>query len=176
MMKKLTILIIFLFSKTICTAQKYGIGTDLISLSSGSVNIETSLIVSKKVTLHFPLSWNPFAINNYKIKHIAIQPGIRWWIWHSYSEFFFGVHLFSSVFNIAVSDERKEGWATGLAFTCGYAWMLNSRINLEIEAGGGPLYTMYDKYERETCGDYLGSVKNIKIFPTRLSCSLIFLF
>ncbi len=176
-MKKLVILIIILFiSHTYCSAQKFGVGTDVISLTTATFNIEASLIVSKKLTLHLPLSWNPFTLkNNFKLKHIAIQPGIRWWFWHGYSEFYLGAHFLTSIFNIAVSNERKEGWAGGISFTCGYAWMLN-HMNLEIEAGGGPIYTEYDKFEREICGDYLGTKKGVILFPTRLSCSLFFLF
>lgn len=177
-MKKLLILVIIIsLTKTFCTAQKFGVGTDMISLTTGTFNIETSVIVTKKITLHLPFSWNPFTLkNNYKIKHIAIQPGIRWWFWHGYSEFYFGAHLLTSVFNLAVSHERREGWAGGASLTFGYAWMLSNRVNLEIEAGGGPIYTEYDKFERETCGDYLDTKKGIIFFPTRLSCSLFFLF
>lgn len=177
-MKKLIILIIILFiSHTYCSAQKFGVGTDVISLTTATFNIEASLIVSKKLTLHLPLSWNPFTLkNNFKLKHIAIQPGIRWWFWHGYSEFYLGAHFLTSIFNIAVSSERKEGWAGGISFTCGYAWMLNQHMNLEIEAGGGPIYREYDKFEREICGDYLGTKKGVILFPTRLSCSLFFLF
>lgn len=124
-----------------------------------------------------PFSWNPFTLkSDYKIKHIAIQPGIRWWFWHGYSEFFIGAHVITSMFNMAVSKERIEGWATGVSFTCGYAWMLNHCLNLEIEAGGGPIYTECDKYARETCGDYLGTKIGVVLFPTRFSCSLFFIF
>lgn len=177
-MKKFIILIIILYiSHTYCSAQKFGVGTDVISLTTATFNIEASLIVSKKLTLHLPLSWNPFTLkNNFKLKHIAIQPGIRWWFWHGYSEFYLGAHFLTSIFNIAVSSERKEGWAGGISFTCGYAWMLNQHMNLEIEAGGGPIYREYDKFEREICGDYLGTKKGVILFPTRLSCSLFFLF
>lgn len=177
-MKKLVILIFIMFiTRDYCQAQKFGVGTDVISLATGTFNVETSVIVSKKVTLHLPFSWNPFTLrDNYKIKHIAIQPGIRWWFWHGYSEFYLGAHLLTTMFNMAVSNERREGWAGGFSLTCGYAWMLNQRMNLEFEAGGGPIYTEYDKFERETCGDYLGTKKGFIFFPTSLSCSLIFLF
>ncbi|MEA5005968.1 MAG: DUF3575 domain-containing protein [Rikenellaceae bacterium] len=176
MRKILIIFFVMVASQYISLAQKYGIGTDILALTCGTINFDASLMLSKNITLHLPFSWNPVTLrNNYKIKHLATQPGVRWWFWHGYSELFLGANLISSMFNIAVSNDRKQGWAVGASLSLGYAWMMTDRINLEIEAGAGPLYTEYDRFAKEACGDYLGTKKGFIFFPTCFSCSLVYI-
>jgi len=170
-------LLIMIFYPGVCLSQKYGISSNLAGLATGSLNIEASVAISRKVSLHLPVSWNPFIIgDNYKINHIVIQPGARWWLWHSYDELFIGIQEVTGFYNIAISDVRYEGWSTGISLSCGYAWMLSSKWNVEFEAGVGCLFCKYDKYYRPKCGEYLGSAEKIIYGPTRLSLSLMYIF
>jgi len=175
-MKKLFLVLILLFP-VMCSAQKYGIKTNIIGLATGSFNIEASVALSNKWTLHFPFSWNPLSIEeNYKIKHLVLQPGARWWFWHSYTGYFIGIHVLSAIYNIGVNDFRYQGWAAGAAVSGGYSFMLSRRWNLETEIGIGACWCEYDIYERPICGEYESSVNKLIIGPSRISIAIVYIF
>jgi len=160
-----------------CQAQRYGARCNIAGLVSGNLNLEASLAITDKLTLHLPLSWNPFApAENYKFKHIFIQPGTRWWLWHSYTELFIGFHGITGIYNIALKRSRYEGWGAGAGISCGYAWLLTPKWNIEAELGAGCLYSEYDKYQRIKCGEYEGNFKGFIYGPSRISVSLMFIF
>ncbi|HON54488.1 MAG TPA: DUF3575 domain-containing protein [Bacteroidales bacterium] len=177
MVKKILVFIImFIITLMTCKAQKYGIGTNILGLGCGSINFEASIATSDKITFNLPFSWNPFELSkNNKIKHLCIQPGFRKWLWHSYSEMFVGSCVVASLFNFAFSKERKEGYCAGISFNCGYAKMINRRFNLEFECAGGAMFFNYDRFEKKNCGEYLGNVKKVKLRPTKLSFSLVYI-
>lgn len=158
-----------------CNAQNHSIGVNMALLAVGSINIELSKAFSKKVTAHVPISWNPITFsNNKKIKHIMLQPGIRWWQWHSYSGYFGGINITIAQFNTGIKALRYYGKGAGVTISAGYAKMLSKRWNLEAEAGFYSGWIKYNKYQRKHCGDYEGNWSGIKLFPAKISLSLIY--
>lgn len=171
------IVLILLFFPIMGNAQKYGIKTNIFGLATGSFNIEASLALSDKWTLHLPFSWNPFSIGkNYKIQHLVVQPGARWWLWHSYTGLFFGGQVIAVKYNIALNEYRYQGWAAGAAVSAGYSFMLSRRWNLETEAGIGAFWAEYDVYDRPMCGDFVNTAKNLLIRPSRISLAIVYIF
>lgn len=175
-MKKFLIIWILLFP-IVCNAQKYGIKTNIIGLATGSFNIEASVALSSKWTLHFPFSWNPFNIGkNYKIQHLIGEPGARLWFWHNYTGYFIGIQAIAAVFNIGVNDYRYYGWATGAAVSGGYTFMLSRRWNLETEIGIGACWSEYDIYKRPKCGEYEDSKRKLIVGPEKVSLAIMYIF
>ncbi|MFA5849488.1 MAG: DUF3575 domain-containing protein [Bacteroidales bacterium] len=176
-MRKAIAAVIIAFMATICQAQKFGIRSNLIGLATGSLNIEVSKAISDKITLHFPISWNPFIFdNNKKINHTAIQPGIRLWQWHSYSGLFYGIQAIGIVCNIGIKEFRYYGSGVGGSLSFGYSRMLTKNLNIEAETGLGGGWIAYDKYQRQLCGEFEGSWRGYKICPTRVSISIMYIF
>lgn len=159
-----------------CAAQNYSLGVNIASMAVGSINIELSKAVSQKVTIHLPLSWNPVTFsNNKKLKHIMIQPGIRWWKWHNYSGYFGGVSVTAVQFNAGINHLRYYGSTAGLTLSIGYAKMISKRWNIEAEVGIYSGWVSYNKYRRELCGDYEGTWRGIKLYPSKITLALIYI-
>lgn len=160
----------------ITKAQSYSLGVNLATLAVGTINIEVSKAVSQKITLHMPIYWNAVTwSDNKKIKQLMIQPGIRWWKWHSYSGFFGGANLTAVQFNAGLKSFRYYGKGAGITLSMGYAKMLSKRWNIEAEAGLYSGWLRYDIYQRALCGDYEGSYRGLKLYPARISLSLIYI-
>ncbi|MFA6770780.1 MAG: DUF3575 domain-containing protein, partial [Bacteroidales bacterium] len=165
--------IVLLLYNINCKAQNHSLGVNIASLAVGSINIELSKAFSQNITFHIPFSWNPIEFNNNKkIKHIMIQPGIRWWKWHSYSGYFGGVNLTAMQYNLGVKSYRYYGKGVGITLSTGYAKMISKKWNIEAEMGIYSGWVSYDKYKRELCGDYEGSCCKLKLIPAKLSLSL----
>lgn len=176
-MRKAITAVILAMIPTICQAQKFGIRSNLIGLASGSLNVEVSKAISDRITLHLPFSWNPFTfVENKKIKHTAIQPGIRLWQWHSYSGLFYGMQAIGIVYNIGIEEFRYYGSGVGGSLSIGYSKMLTKSLNIEAEAGLGGGWIVYDKYERPLCGEFEGSWRGYMAGPTRASISIMYIF
>lgn len=159
-----------------CKAQSHSLGINMAMLAVGSMNIEFSKAISQKITFHIPFSWNPMTFNNNKkIKHLMIQPGIRWWKWHSYSGYFGGANITAVQFNGGIKTFRYFGKGRGVTLSAGYAKMISKRWNIEAEAGIFWGWVSYDKYNRELCGDYQGSRQNFIFYPGKISLSLIYI-
>lgn len=159
-----------------CKAQSHSLGVNMAMLAVGSINIELSKAFSQKVTFHLPFSWNPVTFNNNKkIKHLMIQPGVRWWKWHSYSGYFGGVNITAIQFNAGIKESRYSGKGAGLVLSTGYAKMISRRWNLEAEVGIYSGWFSYDKYQQELCGDYEGNQSGFKFYPAKISLSLIYI-
>ena len=174
---KKSIIAILLLYPLLCSAQKYGIRTNILGLATGSFNIEASVALSDKWTLHMPFSWNPFILKgNYKIQHIAVEPGARFWFWHSYTGLFCGSQTILAKFNVGINDYRYQGWTAGESVSVGYSYMLSRKWNIEAELEAGMFWTEYDKYQRPLCGEYEDSGKRIFIGPGRVSVAIVYIF
>lgn len=159
-----------------CRAQSHSLGVNVPMLAFGSINFELSKALSQKTTLHLPLSWNPMTFgNNKKIKHFMLQPGVRWWKWHTYSGYFGGINITAIQFNAGIKTYRYYGKGAGITLSAGYAKMISKEWNIEAEAGVYSGWVSYDKYQRRLCGDYEGSWRGFKFFPAKISLSLIYI-
>lgn len=131
------------------------------------------------LSLELPFNYNPWTFaNNRKIKHLLIQPELRYWVYEPFNGHFLGLHLHYSVFNIGgftiplkqfpeLKGYRYEGDIYGLGFSYGYHWILSPRWGLEATLGYGYSYIDFAMYRCEKCGDktmegnkhYLGATK-----------------
>jgi hypothetical protein len=158
-------------------SQSRSVSVNIPALLLGCYNIEPSLMVTGKISLHAPVSWSPHTFkNNSRLKHVAVLAGARWWQWHGYSGFFTGGYFAYSKYNISPGKYRYNGYATGFTFSAGYAKMLSRSWNIEAQAGVFLGAAKHDKFEKSICGEYLESISQFVTLPSRISLSLVYLF
>lgn len=175
-MNKILITLICMCFSIHSNAQKYSIGSNLAGIAVGSLNIEASLALSHKLSLHLPVMWSPFTFrDNIKLTHLALLPGIRVWNWHVFSGLYTALNASYIRYNGGVRERRYDGSALGISLSAGYSKMLSRRWNLEIEAGAGLFHTEHDIFVREVCGEYLESSRRLRVLPSRASLNLIFI-
>ncbi len=163
-------------------AQFYSVSVDGVALATTTFNVEGSMALHNKWSLHLPVQYNPWTFSgNKKIKQIAIQPGIRYWFGDSYSPgWFIGLNAVVDRYNrggFLGSRHRRDGWGYGPGISGGYVIPLHRRWNIEFEAGVSAIWSRYDKYRCETCGEKLeDGATGWFIQPGKAAVKLVFLF
>ncbi|MDR1919027.1 MAG: DUF3575 domain-containing protein, partial [Tannerellaceae bacterium] len=62
----------FLFSQGV-KAQYYTLSTNLAAWAVGSINLEASASLGRKVSLHLPLQYNPFVLGGgRRVQHLTV--------------------------------------------------------------------------------------------------------
>lgn len=172
---KLFILIIVCFCGSCLYGQNHSLSTNGVAWGTLSLNTEYSVRIANKQSLHLPLSWNPWTFSgNRKMKHFTVSPQWRYWKREAYLSHFLGVNLIGSRFNVSRGAYRFDGGGYGVGASWGYAWLLNTRLNLEVQAGIGVLGTHYKRFDCGTCGDYLSKESKWFLVPNRLAVSLVY--
>jgi len=162
--KYLIVLLLLLVSSLMAFGQKAAIKNNLLYDATATPNLALEFALNKKTTLELGagINWFDFSENR-KIKHILIQPELRWWICDVFNGHFIGVHAHGAQFNIGgldipvgrlekFKDNRYQGYLYGGGISYGYQWMLSPRWNLETSIGGGYARTHFDKYPCADCG------------------------
>jgi hypothetical protein len=194
MYKRLTILLLSIFTIGSASAQDWALKTNLGYDATASINLGVEVALAEKWTLDLSGNYNPFTINkdtNMKWKHWFAQPEVRYWFCHKFGGHFLAMHLWGGQYNVGnidfipnmfginfqnLANYRYEGYFVGAGIGYGYAWMLGNHWNLEIEAAVGGAYTWYDKYYCPKCGAKIGSDDLIYWGITKLAINLVYVF
>ncbi|WP_029901741.1 DUF3575 domain-containing protein [Prevotella sp. 10(H)] len=180
-MKKIISIYALMTFLCLCSSHLYGqfysLGTNIPALGTTTLNIEASMTLNRKWSLHLPVYYNPFVFkDNKKFQHIAAMPGVRYWLLESYVHAFGGVNAIGTKYHFTWKDYRYEGTAFGAGISLGYAWLLSPRWNLEVEGGVGLVYADYNKYPCEKCGKKVSDENKWYAVPNKVAVSLIYLF
>lgn len=167
----------FCLCSGMCHAQFYSVNTNIPALATTTLNMELSMTLNRKVSVHLPVYYNPFVFSdNKKIQNFTVMPGIRYWLLESYVGGFVGVNAIGSKYHFTWKDYRYEGLAFGAGISAGYAYLLSPRWNLELEGGIGLVWADYTKYRCEKCGKKVGDENGWYAVPNKLAISLVYLF
>ena len=181
-MKKLILIILMLGAWVVndLNAQTFSVRTSLTMLATATPNVEVSLPLSKKVSLHLPVLYNPWAFKeNSRFQQLTTMPGVR--IWQQQC----GVHYFWSVYGIASryhfggwmdKKYRYDGKGYGAGAGFGYSLVISDHWNLDFEAGAGVVWADYDKCGWKSSSHRYGSYKGLRVVPTKLDVSLLYFF
>lgn len=171
------------------SAQDWRIKTNLAYWVTATPNAAVEARLSSKWSLDLSAGWNPFTFsNNKKLRHIAIQPELRYWLGCPFRGHFLGAHLLYSHYNAGgvrfplglfkdLRDYRFQGNLGAVGIVYGYDWSLdrNQRWSLEAAIGLGYGLTRYTKYN---CGGHCGSAIEKKtkgmLMPTKVALSLVY--
>ncbi len=174
-------------------AQKVAVKTNLLYDATTTINLGVEFGLAPKWTLDVSGNYNPWTFsNNKKWKHWLVQPEARYWFCNKMMGHFVGVHALGGQYNVGnvdadfkflgtdfsqLKDHRYEGWMVGAGVAYGYAWALSKHWNLEAEIGLGYVYTRYDKYKCEKCGEKVESDKGHHyVGPTKAAVNLVYVF
>ena len=125
-------------------------------------------------------------------KHYLVQPEVRYWLCDRFMGHFVALHLHGGQYNFGgiknsinflgtnlsnLTTHRYQGWLAGAGVGYGYAFVLGRHWNLELEAGIGYAYTVFDEFECAGCGRKVNTDLNHHYFgPTKLAVNFVYLF
>ena len=160
-MKKILLLSAMLIVSSVAYCQRLAIGTDAaLWLDFGTMNLEASAAVSRRVSVHVGAALNPWTYNagnaqqQLQMRQNTYWAQVRWWPWHIYSGWWSGADAGYSVYNGGgiLSRETEEGEAVGIGLWGGYAVMLSDRWNLDLGIGIRGGWKWYTTYTCPLCG------------------------
>ena len=124
-------------------AQFYSARTNLIGLATGNINLEGSMTLNRRWSLHLPVQYNTFVFkDNRQFRNLTVMPGVRYWFVESYSNFFVGMNTLASGYSIGRiwNKKRYEGEGYGIGLSIGKAYPLSKTWNIEWELGGAAVW------------------------------------
>lgn len=173
-------------------AQDVSLKTNVLYDATITANIGVETGLADKWSLDLSGNYNGWTINGHKWKHWMAQPEVRYWFCDRYAGHFLGLHAMGGQYNVGdfdtnlkifkadfskLKDHRVQGWAVGAGVAYGYAFILGQHWNLELEAGFGYIYTRYDRYECQDCGQRIEKDKPFHyVGPTKAAINLVYLF
>lgn len=186
--KKATLLLLAVAGCVSGMAQKMetAVKTNLLYWTTATPNLAIEAKIGRKWTMDLSLGYNPFTFSdNKKLKHVAVQPELRYWTRDPFRGHFFAANLLYSHYNAGgvkmpfgifpeLKDHRFQGDLGAIGVGYGYSWLLGSRWSIEAEAAIGYGLTHYSKYDCATCGSKLGEKTKSFVMPTKLAVSLVY--
>lgn len=173
-------------------AQVVGVKTNLVNDAFLSPNLAVEVGVAPRWTVELLGEMNLWKISGHSMKHMYVQPEVRYWFCQRFAGHFVGVHGLAGTYNFGnldidmkflgtdfrkLKDSRYQGWAAGAGIAYGYAWPVHKHWNIEGEIGIGWVYTRYDRYPCEVCGTKLEDNRPHNYFgPTKLAINIVYLF
>lgn len=175
-----------LSGKAVSTPE-FALKTNLLYDATTTFNLGFEAKLAEKYSLDLSVNYNPWTFSdNKKLKHVLVQPELRYWLFEPFYGHFFGAHLLYSHYNVGniklplgifseLQDHRYQGDAYGLGVSYGYQWLLSNRWSIEASFGFGYVYTDYKKYNCDNCGSHIANGSNHYFGPTKLGVSLIYI-
>lgn len=113
------------------SAQSYSLRTNVIGLATTNLNLEASMTLNRKWSLHLPVQYNPFKFGrNRQFRNFYAAPGVRYWLLESYMGGFIGMYGTAgtySVGNLFGNKYRYEGEGYGVGLSIGKAYQIGRR-------------------------------------------------
>lgn len=125
-------------------AQQWAVSTNAITWANlGTINLEGSVSVDKRVTLFAGAKYNPWDLRTKSQvtlmnNQITGYAGVKYWPWHVYSGWWLGAKAQFQDFDEAGlwSENLVSGQALGLGLSAGYSIMIGSHVNVDFGVGG----------------------------------------
>lgn len=161
-------------------AQVWGLKTSATMLATLTSNLEVSMSVADRATLHLPVMYNPWKFEeNSRFQQLTAMPGVRLWKDKAYFGAFASAFAIASRFHMGGffgHKYRYDGNMFGIGVGGGYAYLLSKRWNIEFELGVGFVRADYDKCAWQENSRRYESVLGFKLVPAKLDISVMYLF
>lgn len=168
--------------KTAESRPVFAIKTNVALLGATVANLGMEAGFGNHLSLDIPIVYSPYTVkNNYKLKVMAVQPELRYWLGRPYKGHFFGFHSHLGWFNVALKDDyryQSRGdspfWGFGVSY--GYGLPFDEHWGAEFTVGAGYAHIPYEKYYNVPKGAQCGS--GIKHYwgLTRAGITLVYKF
>ena len=187
--QRMLLLLVSALFITSASAQDWRLKTNLAYWATTTPNIGVEKRLSDHWSLDLSTGWNPFTFRkNKKVKHIAVQTEMRYWLDTPFQGHFFGANLLYSHYNAGgvhlpfgffpdLKKHRFQGDLGALGVVYGYDWTLDkeNRWNLEAAIGlglGVTRYTKFNCYGR--CATAIEKKRKTFVMPTKVAVSLVY--
>lgn len=156
--------------------------TNVAYLAATVVNIGVELKAGRQLSVDIPFLYSPYNLSSTKkIRVLAFQPEVRYWLQQQYGGHFVGAHMHLGWFNTAgifgnddkryQDSDNKPLWGVGVSY--GYAISLSGSLGLELTLGLGYARISYDTYYNIDNGSMIDSgIKKSYWGITRVGVSL----
>ncbi|MDR0893222.1 MAG: DUF3575 domain-containing protein [Mediterranea sp.] len=164
----------------------WAVKTNLLYDATTTFNLGMEFKVGRHYSFDLSANYNLWTFdNNKKLKHLLVQPELRYWLCEPFYAHFFGLHALYSHYNIGgmrlplgilprLDETRYQGDLYGVGLSYGYQWLLASRWSMEFSLGVGYLHLRYKAYKCASCGAYKHTRSRDYLAPTKLGISIIY--
>ncbi len=168
-----------------CRAQKFSLSTNMLELASlGTLNMEGSFSLSRRVSIIGGVRYNPFTFRKddprkqFQMRQRSYSLGLRIWPWHAWSGWWFAGKGRYQEYNFGglLSSETSEGDRTGLGVYAGYTHMLGPHFNIEFGLGVWGGLDWFRKYSCQVCGITVEEGRELFVLPDDVMISLVYVF
>lgn len=176
-------LLAILMSATTVSAQRIGVGTNGLYWLTATPNADVHVRMSRRTSLDVGFAARPrCVVKDFGMKFVDFSPELRVWLSRNgMQHHFVGVAAQAAMYTAQWRGsgyvQGHRGDVVGLGATYGYAWMLNGRLNLEVEAGLGCFYARDTKNGQFEDGEHVFPRERI-LFPApiKLGVNLVYFF
>ena len=178
-MRKIVLLLIFVVLIVVGTGQKLfaqdmALKTNLLYDATTTINLGYEVALNHKTTLDIWVNYNPWTLGHKwvgiegagpsfveqresKLKHLMVQPEVRWWLCEKFNGHFLGAHLHGGIFNVGAMkmpfDWGRYKGADG-EFLGSYPETLttadgNKVKGIQYKRGTAPYQGMVNKFGKE---------------------------
>lgn len=161
------------------------IKTNGIGWAMGIANVSFEFEVAKHLSFTIPMYYSgwDFPKHTTKLRTLAYQPELRYWLKHE-GGFFGGVHFGIAWWNVATGDEyRRQDHnghypAYGGGVSVGYRTVPknNRRLRWEFSLGGGYYHLYYDRFYNIKDGAKVDTKSKNKFLLDNATVSLVYTF
>ena len=191
--KKIYFLVLFFLSFLGAKAQNVDIKTNLLYDAFLTPNLGIEVGLAPKWSVEITGNLNNWEINNKRWKQWMVQPEARYWFCRRFAGHFLALHGIAGQYNFGninfggynflgtnlkmLEDHRVQGWMAGAGIGYGYTWILSRHWSFEAEIGLGWIYTRYDEFKCQGCGQKIKeNVPHNYFGPTKAALNLIYVF
>ncbi|MDR1056228.1 MAG: DUF3575 domain-containing protein [Prevotellaceae bacterium] len=166
--------------------QRFAIKTNFLYDMTGTVNLGVEFGLSYNLSLDVSGNINQWKYStDSQLKHILIQPELRYWLKERFNGHFFGVHLHYANFNIGgievglfhLKGIRYDGNLFGGGLSYGYRMVVSKNVHIEATAGLGYANLAYNVYYKKTGIKSGPGYESRNWFgPTKIGLNFIYVF
>ena len=132
----------------------FALKTNALFLGGLVANLSFEAELWRHWSLDFPVFYSPYDLfkETRKLRLLAIQPEIRYWLGKAGEGHFFGLHGHVAGFNVAINDHGRYQdpnhalWGLGIGYGYAFNFGKEKRWGLELNIGAGFADYEYDAY------------------------------
>lgn len=166
-------------------ARRFSLSTNLLDYAQlGTLNLDASYAASRHWSLITGVRYNPFTFrkgdseSQFQYRQQSYSLGARWWLWHTWSGWWFAGKTRYQEYNAGGLSERttEEGDRVGAGLYVGYTHMLSPHFNMEFGLGFWGGMSWYSRYSCPTCGVTLEAGQEYFVRPDDFMVSIVYVF
>ena len=161
------------------SAQSYSLRSNILGLATTNLNLEASMTLNRKWSLHLPVQYNPFKFgSNRQFRNFYAAPERATGCWKATwaDSSACTVRPACTAWGTCSAASTATRGRLRIGLNVGKAYQIGRRWNLEWEVGAGAVWLAYDKYLCKRCGDLVDSDYGWHFLPTRAALNLVYLF